>query len=68
VAKSSLDPGSHIFGFLVFFTLLLCSAFFSGSETALFAVNRLRMRQMHEAGDAHAGVVLRLLEDRKSVV
>ncbi len=58
-----MDPAGHVFGVVLFGVLLLFSAFFSGSETALFAVNRLRMRQMHEADDARAGVVLRLLED-----
>ncbi len=58
-----MDPAGHAFGFVLFGVLMLLSAFFSGSETALFAVNRLRMRQMHEADDARAGVVLRLLED-----
>lgn len=59
-----MDPAGHAFGFVLFGVLMLLSAFFSGSETALFAVNRLRMRQMYEEADnARAGVVLRLLED-----
>ena len=42
--------------------LLLCSAFFSGSETALMALNRYRL--MHLAREGHRGAVLasRLLE------
>ncbi len=59
-----MDPAGHAFGFVLFGVLMLLSAFFSGSETALFSVNRLRMRQMYEEADnARAGVVLRLLED-----
>ncbi len=58
-----MGASGSLLGFLLFIVLLLLSAFFSGSETALFAVNRLRMRQLHEAGDARAGVVIRLLDD-----
>ncbi len=58
-----MDPSSSPFGFVLFVVLLLLSAFFSASETALFAVNRLRMRQMYEGGDPRAKVVIRLLED-----
>jgi len=43
--------------------LLLLSAFFSGSETALLAANKLRLRQMHEEGNPRAGTVRRLLEE-----
>ena len=48
---------------VIFVLLLLFSAFFSGAETALFAINRLRIRQMREEGDARADLVLRLLEN-----
>ena len=48
--------------------LLVLSAFFSGSETALFAANRLRLRQMQEEGDRRAGVVGRLLEEPGRVI
>lgn len=47
----------------VLLVLLLLSAFFSGSETALFAANRLRMRQLSEEGNKRASLVVRLLED-----
>lgn len=58
-----MGPSGTAVGFVVFALLLLFSAFFSGAETALFAVNRLRMRQMREEGDARADLVLRLLEN-----
>ncbi len=48
--------------FVVLVLLLLLSAFFSGSEIALFAANRLRLRQLQEEGNPRAGVVNRLLE------
>ncbi len=47
-----------IFGLLVF------SAFFSGSETALTAASRPLMHQLERSGDARAGLVNRL-RDRK---
>ena len=50
-------------GYVVLALLLVLSAFFSGSETALLAANKLRLRQLHEAGSARAGTVRRLLEE-----
>lgn len=46
---------------LAIFLLLLLSAFFSGSETALTAVSRARMHALEEEGNARAAVVNRLL-------
>ncbi|MEE8402978.1 MAG: hemolysin family protein [Candidatus Hydrothermarchaeaceae archaeon] len=42
--------------------LLSLSAFFSGSEIALFSVNRLRIRKLAEEGVSRAVVLNRLLE------
>jgi Mg2+/Co2+ transporter CorB len=42
--------------------LLACSAFFSGSETALMALNRYRMRHMAQSGHRGARRAQRLLE------
>lgn len=55
-------PGSPL-GYVVLAVLLVLSALFSGSETALFAVNRLRMRQMAEEGRRRPALVLRLLAE-----
>ena len=44
--------------------LIMLSAFFSGSETALTAVSRPRMHHLARKGDTRAGVV-RNLSDRK---
>ncbi|HBS25893.1 MAG TPA: magnesium/cobalt efflux protein, partial [Gammaproteobacteria bacterium] len=41
---------------IAFFVLLLMSAFFSGSETALMSLNRYRLRHLKEQG--HRGAVL----------
>jgi Mg2+/Co2+ transporter CorB len=43
-------------------TLILCSGFFSGSETALMSLNRYRLRHKANAGDKAAQRTARLLE------
>ena len=48
--------------------LLLVSAFFSGSETALTAASRARMHQLASEGSKRAGVVNRLREDKESLI
>jgi Mg2+/Co2+ transporter CorB len=47
---------------LALFLLILLSAFFSSSETAMMAVNRYRIRTRAEKGNRSAKLVLRLLE------
>ena len=47
-------PLSFFFGLLAF--LLICSAFFSGTETALMTLNRYRLR--HKAKSGHRGAKL----------
>lgn len=48
--------------------LLVCSAFFSGSETALTATSRARMRSLELKGDQKAACVLQLTEDRERLI
>jgi Mg2+/Co2+ transporter CorB len=48
--------------------LLLMSAFFSGSETALTAVSRARMLQLEKDGKQSANRVTRLTEDRERLI
>lgn len=48
--------------------LLILSAFFSGSETALTAVSRARMHQREKAGDKRAGLVGKLTEARERLI
>ncbi len=48
--------------------LIVCSAFFSGSETALTAASRARMHSMEKDGDARAGTVNRLIETRDRLI
>ena len=53
-------PLSVLFGALL--VLFLLSAFFSGSETALMALNRYRMRHLAQTGHRGAALAARLLE------
>ncbi|ANB02314.1 HlyC/CorC family transporter [Ectothiorhodospira sp. BSL-9] len=46
----------------VLVVLFVCSAFFSGSETALMALNRYRMRHMAQAGHGGARRAQKLLD------
>ena len=48
--------------FLVLFLLIILSAFFSGSETALMTLNRYRLRHQAEDGNKHARRTERLLK------
>lgn len=48
--------------------LLLFSAFFSGSETALTAASRARMHHLAEDGNKRARVVLHLTDDRERLI
>lgn len=48
--------------------LLLCSAFFSGSETGLTAVSRARIYQLVQEGNARARKVLHLREHKEQLI
>jgi len=50
------------------FFLLLLSAFFSGSETALTAASRPFMHQAEQSGDTRAGVVNRLHRSKEKMI
>ena len=49
---------------LILIVLIYLSSYFSSAETALTAVNRLRLRSMAEDGDPRAAKVLKILEDQ----
>lgn len=53
---------------LIFFALLVCSSVLSGSESALTAVNAVRVRTEAEAGHKLAAVVAKLLKDRSRLI
>ncbi|MCB1451631.1 MAG: HlyC/CorC family transporter [Nitratireductor sp.] len=48
--------------------LIVLSAFFSGSETALTAASRARMHSMEKNGDKNAGLVNRLIDRRDRLI
>ena len=48
--------------------LLVLSAFFSGSETALTAVSRARMHALEQDGSSRAGLVNRLILNRERLI
>lgn len=55
-------------GILIIFLMILLSAFFSGSETALTAASRARMHTMEANGDDRAGLVNRMIERRDRLI
>ena len=57
-------------GMMVFaiFVLIVFSAFFSGSETALTAASRARMHHLSEEKNKRARIVLSLTEDRERLL
>ncbi|TPW32119.1 HlyC/CorC family transporter [Martelella alba] len=52
----------------IIFALIVISAFFSGSETALTAVSRARMYSLEEKGDQHAATVNQLTTQRDRLI
>ena len=48
--------------------MIACSSFFSSSETALLAVNQIRLRQRASDGDKKSMVVLKLLEKPQDLI
>ncbi|MHA1549262.1 MAG: HlyC/CorC family transporter [Alphaproteobacteria bacterium] len=48
--------------------LIVLSGFFSGSETALTATSRARMRQLEKSGDRRAALVNVLIRDRERLI
>ena len=57
-----MTPGD-IVQLIILIHLLLLSAFFSSSETALTTVNKIRMRTLSESGNKRADRVLRVTDD-----
>ncbi len=54
--------------FLAILILIMLSAFFSGSETALTATSRARMMALEKNGNGKAGLVNRLIEKRDRLI
>jgi putative hemolysin len=53
---------------VVLITLLFCSAFFSGSETALMAISKLRLRHLAKTMPKRAASIERLLKEPERLI
>lgn len=62
-----MDPG-EILTIVSIFILLMMSAFFSGSETALTAASRARMHKLEGDGDRRAARVNAIIRDRERLL
>ena len=62
-----IDPGFWITASAILFLIVL-SAFFSGSETALTAASRGKLRRLSNRGWAGAGLALKITEDRERLI
>ncbi len=60
-----MDSGDS-FLFIILVILLMLSAFFSSSETALMTVNKIRLRSLAEEGNKRAAMVLDITENHTS--
>ncbi len=60
--------GHLLIQFAVLFLLLLVSAFFSASETAVFSANKMRIRHMAEEGERKAILTRSLLEQPSRLI
>lgn len=60
-----MENGSR---WIVLILLLMSSAFFSGAETALTSVNKMRIRNMIEEGNKRAELVWSLIEDSSKLL
>lgn len=56
-----MESGDIAIQIVTLIILLILSAFFSSSETALTTVNKIRMRNLADAGDDRAEVVLKVI-------
>ncbi|HWA91953.1 MAG TPA: HlyC/CorC family transporter [Rhizomicrobium sp.] len=63
-----MDPSSALLWIGAIAVLLLISAFFAGSETALTAVSRGKMHQLEEKGVKAAATVNKLVDDREKLI
>ena len=53
---------------LIVFILLMLSAFFSGSETALTAASRSRLHEWEKRGNARAGIVNKIRQNKDRMI
>ena len=67
-AQEALSNVDLVFSIILTAVLMLCSAFFSGSETALTAASRARMFQLEKDGEKRARHVNWLFVNREKMV
>lgn len=60
-----MDSGDS-FQLIILIILLVLSAFFSSSETALMSVNKIRLRSLAESGNKRAAPALDIVENKTS--
>lgn len=63
-----MDSGDAAIQSLILVILLCLSAFFSSSETALTTVNRIRIRNLAESGDAKALTLTKVVEAQSKML
>jgi putative hemolysin len=63
-----MEPADLIYMVILLVVLLGFSAFFSGSETALMAISRLRLRHLAEKKPRRAGLVERILKKPEKLI
>jgi putative hemolysin len=63
-----MEEGNLVFMLVLLVVLLVLSAFFSGSETALMAISRLRLRHLAETKPRRAGIVERILKKPEKLI
>ena len=59
----SEDPASYTFEIILLLILVMCSAFFSASETALMSINRIKLRGYVDSGKRGAKKLDKLLSN-----
>ncbi len=64
------DPSMYldILYLLIFLILILLSAFFSGSETSFFALNKFKLYHLVRQGDKNATKIYNLLKDKETLI
>ena len=62
-----MDSGQALQGLIVI-GLLALSAFFSSAETAMMTVNKIRVRNLAEAGLSHAVVLEKILSNQPKML
>jgi len=63
-----MEEGNLVFMLVLLVVLLVLSAFFSGSETALMAISRLRLRHLAETKPRRAGIVEGILKKPEKLI